>query len=151
MVCASEPAPESTDPAPPNGEGDRFGDRRGDDPETFPEDPNTDGTCSNEGRTCPRDARGSEESEPCEENAGGPSSSDPCEENACLFGRVGLAAGPGGRDRQAPPGACPPGEWDPPGGPSVERALRRSDAAAPPSSSEEAASEAAREDASELA
>ena len=64
----------------------------------------------------------------------------------CLFGRVGLAASPGGGERQAPASARRrPREaraW------SARCAAR---AAAPASSSEEAASEAAREDARELA
>ena len=144
---------------PSNGEGDRFGDRTGGDPSetcalgeaTAAECPG----CRDEGLTRPGDARGSEgiparhvgdrDPDPCDPCAC--ASSEPCEEEPmCLFGRVGLAASPGGGERQAPASAPPPA-----GGPSMERTLRRSDAAAPASSSEEAASEAAREDARELA
>jgi hypothetical protein len=191
MMSASD-RPESTEPVPPKGEGDRFGDRRSGDPgvgevdranesvcesdtdeeETFPEDPNPgrSGTvadppacapcappprCSDE-RGIPIPAR--HVGDPDASRVQGPppgDPSEPCEEDACLFGRVGLTAKPGGGDRHAPAGAppcCPPGDPYPLEGPSMERTLRRSDAAAPASSSEEAASEAAREDGcSELA
>ena len=187
MMSASD-RPESTEPVPPKGEGDRFGDRRSGDPgvgevdrangsvcesdtdeaETFPEDPNPGpGTvadppacapcappprCSDERRIPARHVGDPDASRVPGPPPGDPS--EPCEEDACLFGRVGLAAKPGSGDRHAPAGAppcCPPGEPDPLEGPSMERTLRRSDAAAPASSSEEAASEAAREDAMELA
>ena len=187
MMSASD-RPESTEPVPPKGEGDRFRDRRSGDPgvgevdrangsvcesdtdeaETFPEDPNPGpGTVADPPACAPcappprcSDERGipaRHVGDPDASRVPGPppgDPSEPCEEDACLFGRVGLAAKPGGGDRHAPAGAppcCPPGEPDPLEGPSMERTLRRSDAAAPASSSEEAASEAAREDAMELA
>ena len=160
MMSASD-RPELAEPS--NGEGDRFGDRTGGDPSetralgeaAAAECPG----CRDEGLTVvtrPGDARGSagiparhvgdRDPDPCDPCAC--ASSEPCEEEPmCLFGRVGLAASPGGGERQAPASAPPPA-----GGPSMERTLRRSDAAAPASSSEEAASEAAREDGcSELA
>lgn len=192
MMSASD-RPESTEPVPPKGEGDRFGDRRSGDPgvgevdranesvcesdtdeeETFPEDPNPgrSGTvagsptrapcappprCSDE-RGIPIPARhvGDPDASRVQGPQGPGDPSEPCEEDACLFGRVGLTAKPGGGDRHAPAGTppcCPPGDPYPLEGPSMERTLRRSDAAAPASSSEEAASEAAREDGcSELA
>ena len=187
MMSASD-RPESTEPVPPKGEGDRFGDRRSGDPgvgevdrangsvcesdtdeaETFPEDPNPGpGTVADPPACAPcappprcSDERGiptRHVGDPDASRVPGPppgDPSEPCEEDACLFGRVGLAAKPGGGDRHAPAGAppcCPPVEPDPLEGPSMERTLRHSDAAAPASSSEEAASEAAREDAMELA
>ena len=75
MICASD-RPESTDAARANGERGRLGDRADDpseprersvaeapgkgaapeDAETFPDDPDADGTCGEGGLTCPRDA-----------------------------------------------------------------------------------------------